>query len=119
MNDYSAFKATFRAPAGPHDVQPITDDVLEYIESAHAADAVGYDDKSKFSVEWKGAVLKEKIQQVIDNPQGMDPDEDNDDRVDLLGLVDGRDIRVTLRDTGKGWVPWVVHNALPRGSRRK
>lgn len=67
---------------------------------------------SEFPQGWTGDVLREKVQQVVDNPQGMERG-DEPRSVELLGLVDGISVRVPVRDTGTGWQPWAVWTAFP------
>ena len=111
--NYDAFNADYPAPQGPDDIRPISDDVLNYIEEGHAAGASQvFPKNSEFPHGWTGDVLRQKVQQVVDNPQGMDRG-DEPRSVELLGLVDGISVRVPVRDTGAGWQPWAVWTAFP------
>lgn len=120
VSDYSAFDIDFDAPAGPDDVAPISDNVLGYIESGHAHGAgLG---KDEFPEDWVGDVLREKVQQVVDNPQairpnGADRSEEAPTRARLFGLVDGISMVVVVEKTDQGWYPWYVQNSHPRDWR--
>lgn len=114
MKSYDALRGDFHAPGGPDEIAPISDGTMAYIADGHAHGAgLG---KSEFLKEWTGDVLREKLQQVIDDPQAIRPDDEGrPNRVRLHGLVDGVQIRVVVEDSGKGWVPWSVVTSYPDG----
>ncbi|WP_158636101.1 phage minor head protein [Tsukamurella sputi] len=113
VENYDALRGDFHAPSGPDEVAPISADTLAYIEDGHAH-GVNLPGQSEFPKGWRGDVLRDKIEQVIDNPQSMGPDR-RSNRAHLYGMVDGIRVKVVLEDTGKGWTPWSVWTSYPDG----